>query len=112
VGLALAAINSIDTLISIAYLETLDGKRVEPNRVLRGLGLANLFGGLLGGLPTAPSNGRVLIGHQAGARDWRGPLAGGAETRCLSRTMTSSSSWSFTNTQTGWQPAASDTEVE
>lgn len=76
VGLALATISSVDTLMSLAYLETLDGKRVEPNRVLRGLGTANIMGGLLGGLPVTPSNGRALIGYQAGARDWRSPLAG------------------------------------
>ena len=83
VGLALAAINTIDTLISLAYLETLNGQRVEPNRVLRGLGIANLIGGLFGGLPTTPSNARMLIGDQAGARNWRSPLAGAVTAMAL-----------------------------
>lgn len=83
VGLALAAINTIETLIALAYLETLNGQRVEPNRVLRGLGMANLIGGLFGGLPTTPSNARILIGEQAGARNWRSPLAGAVTAMAL-----------------------------
>ena len=74
VGLAVAAISSIETLITLAYVETLNGQRLEPNRVLRGLGMANLISGLFGGLPMSPSNGRVLVGYQAGARNWRSPL--------------------------------------
>lgn len=64
---ALAIFNSLESLVTANHQDTHSDIRHDANRVLFGQGLANVVGGLLGALPSAPSYSRLTISRQAGS---------------------------------------------
>lgn len=70
VGLTLALVGSIETLLCLEATDKLDPeKRIsDPNRELRAQGLGNLVSGLLGGLPVTSVIVRSSANVYAGAR--------------------------------------------
>lgn len=65
-ALTIATVNSIESLVIASNRDRALGTRHDSQRVLIGQGLANCLCGLLGGLPTAPSNSRLLVSRQTG----------------------------------------------
>ncbi|MBC7952407.1 MAG: SLC26A/SulP transporter family protein [Rhodospirillaceae bacterium] len=66
--LVLAVVNSVDTLLSAAALDSLTGGRHRSDRELVGQGLANLVGGCFGGVACTGSLSRSATAIKAGAR--------------------------------------------
>jgi SulP family sulfate permease len=69
-ALSLATLNSLESLVIATHQDVADGTRHDSKRVLVGQGLANAACGLLGALPTAPSNSRQLVSKQMGGDTW------------------------------------------
>jgi len=65
-ALSLAVLNSIESLVIASQQDLTDGTRHDSRRVLVGQGLGNLVCGLMGALPSAPSNSRQLVSRQIG----------------------------------------------
>lgn len=69
-AVSLATINSLESLVIANQHDIVNGIPYDSKRVLVGQGVANVVGGLLGALPTAPSNSRQLVARQMGGTDW------------------------------------------
>jgi MFS superfamily sulfate permease-like transporter len=69
-GLTIAAVASIETLLCIEAVDTLDPqkRRTPPNRELKAQGIGNILNGLLGGLPITSVIVRSSANLNAGAR--------------------------------------------
>ncbi|MFO1395518.1 MAG: SulP family inorganic anion transporter [Burkholderiales bacterium] len=65
-AIVLALIGSLDALLSAVAVDTRLNTRHDSNRLLLGLGLANLASGAAGGLPVVTSSAIQLAGHDAG----------------------------------------------
>lgn len=65
-ALTIAMLNSLETLVVASQQDLQEGTRHDANRVLLGQGLANLLGGMLGALPSAPSQARQKICRLSG----------------------------------------------
>jgi len=66
--LVLAVVNSVDTLLSAASLDSLTGGRHDSERELIGQGLGNLVGGMFGAVASTGSLARSGAAVKAGAR--------------------------------------------
>ena len=64
----IAVIGSLESLLSAAGLDARFLSRHRPNRMLLGQGIANLVGGLLGGMPVSTSSAVQIASHRAGGR--------------------------------------------
>lgn len=74
-------VTAVALLLNVAALETAARRSLDPDRELRGAGLANLCGGLLGGLPGYAQLGLTVMNLRAGANTrWVGA---GAAAVCL-----------------------------
>ena len=69
-ALSLATLNSLESLVIANQHDILYGTHYDSKRVLLGQGLANVLCGLLGALPSAPSNSRQLVARQMGGTEW------------------------------------------
>ena len=69
-AVSLATINSLESLVIANQHDIVNGIPYDSRRVLVGQGLENVLGGLLGALPSAPSNSRQLVARQMGGKDW------------------------------------------
>lgn len=69
-AVSLATINSLESLVIASQHDIANGLPYDSKRVLLGQGIANVLGGLLGALPSAPSNSRQLVARQMGGKDW------------------------------------------
>lgn len=69
-AVSLAVINSLESLVMANQHDTIDGTPYDSKRVLVGQGVANIVGGLLGALPSAPSHSRQSVARQLGGNDW------------------------------------------
>jgi sulfate permease, SulP family len=67
-ALAIALVNSMETLATGMALEELTHKRFDADRALRASALGSLASVLLGGLPVAGSTAVSMAAHRAGAR--------------------------------------------
>ena len=67
-ALAISVLNAIEALVASARAEELSEERNDSNQVLKALGVANLIGGALGALPSAPSVSRVGIAWELDGR--------------------------------------------
>lgn len=65
-AIVLALIGSLDALLSAVAVDTRLHTRHDSNRLLLGLGLANLASAAAGGLPVVTSSAIQLAGHDAG----------------------------------------------
>ncbi|TCJ17170.1 cyclic nucleotide-binding domain-containing protein [Parasulfuritortus cantonensis] len=65
-ALSVATLNSLEALVIANQQDLVDGTRHDSRRLLLGQGLANCLCGLLGALPSAPSNSRQLVARQVG----------------------------------------------
>lgn len=74
-AISLATINSLESLVLAYQHEIAHGIPYDNRRVLVGQGIANIVGGLLGALPSAPSNSRQLVARQMGGKDWSASIA-------------------------------------
>lgn len=74
-ALSLATLNSLESLVIANQQDILYGTSYDSKRVLLGQGIANLLCGLLGGLPSAPSNSRQLVARQMGGTEWSAAIA-------------------------------------
>ena len=72
-GLVLGTLGCIDTLLTAVIADSLTRKEHDSNRELIGQGTANLFSGLLGGLPGAGATMGTVVNIQSGAKS---PIAG------------------------------------
>ena len=72
----IALIGSLDALLAAAATENATGLPYTPNRLLMGIGLANVASSAFGGLPVVYSNSVVQGMHAAGARRGAGTLVG------------------------------------
>ncbi len=70
-AIVLALIGSLDALLSAVAVDTRLHTRHDSNRLLMGLGLANLASAAAGGLPVATSSAVQLAGHDAGGHGRR-----------------------------------------
>lgn len=73
-ALLLALIGSLESVLNLAAVDQLSGERSAPNRELVALGLTNVLGATLGGLPLVYLRLRALAGWAAGGRTWRTPV--------------------------------------
>ncbi len=67
-AIALAALGSIDTLLTSLVADSMTRERHDSNRELIGQGFGNLVAGLLGGLPGAGATMRTVVNIKAGGR--------------------------------------------
>ena len=67
-SLVIALIGSLDALLAAAATEHATGVPYSPNRLLMGMGLANVASSAFGGLPVVYSNSVVQGMHASGAR--------------------------------------------
>jgi len=67
-AIALAALGTVDTLLSSVVADNLTKTKHNGNRELFGQGLGNLFCGLIGGLPGAGSTTGTVININSGGR--------------------------------------------
>ncbi len=67
-GATLAILLSIDTLKTCVVLDALTRSRHDPNRELRGQGIANLAAGAAGAMPGAGTMGPTLVNVTSGAQ--------------------------------------------
>lgn len=65
-AVVLALIGSLDALLSAVAVDTRLNTRHDSNRLLLGLGLANLASAAAGGLPVVTSSAVQIAGHDAG----------------------------------------------
>ncbi len=72
-ALVLGTLGCIDTLLTAVIADSLTRKEHDSNRELVGQGVANLFSGLLGGLPGAGATMGTVVNIQSGAKS---PIAG------------------------------------
>ena len=79
VALTLAAIASLETLLSMEATDRIDPlrRRSDGDRELLGQGLGNLLAGLLGGLPITGVIARSAANVEAGGRTWRAAFVHG-----------------------------------
>ena len=79
VGLILAMVGSIETVLSLRAMDAVDPLRrtSPPNRELMAQGAANIVSGLLGGLPMSVVVVRSAANLQAGGRERLSPLLQG-----------------------------------
>lgn len=68
VGLELAVLGAIDSLLSALAADSLTKTRHDSNRELIGQGVGNMAAALIGGLPGAGANIRTVVNVQAGGR--------------------------------------------
>jgi MFS superfamily sulfate permease-like transporter len=73
-ALLLALVGTLESVLNLAAQDTLLNRRSDPDRLLRGLGLANLLLGPLGALPVVNMRLRALATVAAGGRSWRSGL--------------------------------------
>lgn len=76
----LALIGALESLLSIVALEQGSGRRIAADRELAALGLANVFGGLLGAMPAVVLRAGALPVQRAGGRRPVATLAAAAGT--------------------------------
>ncbi|MEB3284750.1 MAG: SulP family inorganic anion transporter [Candidatus Sericytochromatia bacterium] len=72
-GLMLAALGSIDSLLTSLIADTMTRSRHDSDRELIGQGLGNIFAGLIGGIPGAGATKGTVVSVMAGGKT---PLAG------------------------------------
>ena len=65
-ALIIGFLGAIDSLLSALIGDAMTRTRHEPNRVLIGQGLGNIFAGFIGGLPGAGSTTRTVVNIRAG----------------------------------------------
>lgn len=65
-GLALAALGAIDSLLTSVVADSLTREKHNSNRELIGQGVGNMFAALLGGLPGAGATMRTVVNIKAG----------------------------------------------
>jgi SulP family sulfate permease len=65
----IAIINSLEALVANARFERMTEIAHNPQRLLVVLGQANVFSGLLGGLPVSLSNTKMTLAYTSGVRD-------------------------------------------
>lgn len=68
-AVALAVVASVDSLLSVAIVETSHGVRSRPDRDLMAQGVANAASGALGGVSVSYSSAQVDSAYEGGARD-------------------------------------------
>ncbi|MFP4364481.1 MAG: SLC26A/SulP transporter family protein [Spirochaetia bacterium] len=73
-ALALAVINSLDSLLSALMLQNLTNNRTNANKELIGQGLGNIVSPLLGGLTSSGFIGRSMANFRAGGRTKFSPI--------------------------------------
>jgi SulP family sulfate permease len=69
----MAALSSIDSLLTSVVHDQVTKTRHDSNRELVGQGIGNFFAGLFGGLPSAGATMRTVVNVRSGGR---GPLSG------------------------------------
>ncbi|MBK6744773.1 MAG: SLC26A/SulP transporter family protein [Hydrogenophilales bacterium] len=74
-ALSLATLNSLEALVIANKQDNNDNSRHDDKRMLLGQGLANIACGVLGALPSAPSNSRQLVAKQMGGDGWSASIA-------------------------------------
>ncbi len=67
-AIALAALGSIDTLLTSLVADSMTRVRHDSNRELIGQGVGNIAAGLIGGLPGAGATMRTVVNIKAGGR--------------------------------------------
>ena len=72
-GLVLAALGSIDSLLTSLVADNITRTYHKPNRELIGQGIGNMAAGLFGGLPGAGATMRTVVNVRAGGRT---PISG------------------------------------
>lgn len=77
-SLVIALIGSLDALLAAAATEHATGLPYSPNRLLMGMGLANVASSAFGGLPVVYSNSVVQGMHASGARHGSSTLVSAA----------------------------------
>lgn len=65
-GLVLAALGSIDSLLTSIVADSLTRKKHDSNRELIGQGIGNMVAGMLGGLPGAGATMRTVVNIKSG----------------------------------------------
>lgn len=68
-ALAIAAFASLETLLCLSTIESVTHVRASGDRELRGQGLANVLGGMLGATPVSGNLTRVMTNLTAGGRN-------------------------------------------
>ena len=89
-ALVIALIGSMDALLSAVAVDARLDARHDSNRLLLGMGLANLACAAVGGLPLATSSSVQLSAHQAGGR---GRLSGIVSVLLLTVVMIAGGRW-------------------
>ncbi|MGE0708389.1 MAG: SulP family inorganic anion transporter [Planctomycetota bacterium] len=67
-ALVLAALASVDSLLTSLVADRITGDRHDSDQELVGQGIGNLFAGLVGGLPGAGATMRTVVNVQSGGR--------------------------------------------
>ena len=86
----IALVGSMDALLSAAAVDARLNSRHDSNRLLLGMGLANLACAAFGGLPLATSSSVQLTAHRAGGR---GRLSGVVSVLLLAVVMIAAGRW-------------------
>ena len=86
----IALVGSMDALLSAAAVDARLNSRHDSNRLLLGMGLANLACAAFGGLPLATSSSVQLTAHRAGGR---GRLSGIVSVLLLAVVMIAAGRW-------------------